>query len=66
MLSLVGDPCAINPDATLREHARHHGWRVHEYRTGRRAARFTLLTAAGAGAAAGGVAAGLAARRRLG
>lgn len=65
MLSLVGDPCAINPDATLREHARRSGWRVHDYRTGRRAARLTLLTTAGAGAAAGGVAAALAVRRRL-
>ena len=39
MLDLVGDPCAINPDARLRAHARAHGWRIHDYRTGRKAAR---------------------------
>ena len=38
MLSLVGHPCAINPDAALREHARAHGWRVGDYRRGRKAA----------------------------
>ena len=27
MLQEVGDPCAINPDARLREHARAQGWR---------------------------------------
>ena len=30
MLNAVGDPCAINPDARLREYARTHGWRVRE------------------------------------
>ena len=39
MLSLVGDPCAINPDARLRAHAREQGWRIRDYRTGRKAAR---------------------------
>jgi HAD superfamily hydrolase (TIGR01490 family) len=65
MLALVGDPCAINPDAKLRAHARAHGWRVRDYRTGRRAARVGLFSAAVAGAAVGSVAAGTAIRRRL-
>ncbi|MGH3472710.1 MAG: HAD family hydrolase [Nocardioidaceae bacterium] len=65
MLNLVGDPCAINPDGKLRDHARQHGWRVRDYRTGRKAARAGLLLAGGLGAAAGGVAAGLGVRRRL-
>jgi HAD superfamily hydrolase (TIGR01490 family) len=65
MLSLVGDPCVINPDSRLREHARAHGWRVRDYRTGRRAARAGLLGAVLAGAATGGVAAGLAIRRKV-
>ncbi|WP_408897911.1 HAD family hydrolase [Nocardioides sp. R1-1] len=52
MLGLVGDPCAINPDARLRAHARAHGWRVHDYRTGRKAARIGLI----AGSAATGAA----------
>lgn len=64
MLSLVGDPCAVNPDARLRAYARHQGWRIRDYRTGRKAARAGLLAAAVAGAATGAVAAGTAVRRR--
>jgi len=70
MLRLVGDPCAINPDARLREHARAEGWRVHDYRTGRKLARAGVLTTAAttavAGAVAGAVTAGAAMRRRRG
>ncbi len=64
MLSLVGDPCAINPDARLRAHAREMGWRIRDYRTGRKAARAGLLVGAVAGAATGTVAAGVALRGR--
>jgi HAD superfamily hydrolase (TIGR01490 family) len=64
MLGLVGDPCAINPDAKLRAHAREHGWRIHDYRTGRKAARAGLAVSAVAGAAAGAVVAGGSLRRR--
>ena len=64
MLSLVGHPCAVNPDARLRAHAKHEGWRIRDYRTGRKAARAGVFTAAVAGAATGAVAAGLAVRRR--
>jgi HAD superfamily hydrolase (TIGR01490 family) len=65
MLSLVGDPCVVNPDARLRDHARAQGWRIRDYRTGRKAARAGLLGAGLAGAATGGVAAALALRRRV-
>src|SRR5690606_41600873 len=65
MLSLVGDPCAINPDRRLREYARAHGWRIRDYRTGRKAARVGMIAAAGTGAAAGATAAAAALRRRL-
>lgn len=65
MLSLVGDPCVINPDPKLRAHARAQGWRIRDYRTGRKAARVGLATAALAGAATGGVSAALAIRRRV-
>lgn len=69
LLSLVGYPCAINPDRRLRRHARTLGWRIRDYRTGRRAVRWGLFAAAGLGAAVGaaaGIAAGVAAvsRRR--
>jgi HAD superfamily hydrolase (TIGR01490 family) len=65
MLSAVGDPCAINPDHRLREHARANGWRIRDYRTGRKAARVGVFTAAVAGAVAGTVAAGAAIRRKV-
>jgi HAD superfamily hydrolase (TIGR01490 family) len=64
MLSLVGHPCAVNPDARLRAHAKHEGWRIRDYRTGRKAARAGVFAGAVAGAATGAVAAGLAVRRR--
>ena len=63
MLSLVGDPCAINPDGRLRSYARKQGWRIRDYRTGRKAARAGLVGAAISGAVAGGIAAGTAVRR---
>ena len=65
MLEAVGDPCAINPDAKLRAHAKQHGWRIRDYRTGRKAARAGAFAAGVAGAAAGTVAAATAIRRRV-
>jgi HAD superfamily hydrolase (TIGR01490 family) len=65
MLSLVGDPCVINPDSRLRDHARANGWRVRDYRTGRKAARLGLFAAGAAGAVSGSIAAGVAIRRRV-
>ena len=64
MLELVGRPCAVNPDSRLRAHARANGWRVRDYRTGRKAAKVGVPAALGVGAAAGAVSAGLALRRR--
>jgi len=64
MLSLVGHPVAVNPDAELRRVAREHAWEIRDFRTGRKAARIGIPAAAGAGAVAGGIAAGLAVRRR--
>jgi HAD superfamily hydrolase (TIGR01490 family) len=65
LLTLVGDPCVINPDARLRDHARSQGWRIRDYRTGRKAARAGLVTAGLAGAATGSVAAAVAIRRKV-
>jgi len=65
MLSMVGDACAINPDSRLRDHARQQGWRIRDYRTGRKAARAGLMTAGTAGALAGAAAAAAAIRRRV-
>ena len=57
-------PVAINPDARLRHHARQQGWRIRDYRTGRKAARAGLVVAAAAGAVGGAVAAGATVRGR--
>ncbi len=62
MLSMVGHPVAINPDAKLRTHARKEGWQIRDYRTGRKAARAGLLVGALAGATSGSVAAAVALR----
>ncbi|MGW4495336.1 HAD family hydrolase [Streptomyces sp. NPDC004376] len=64
MLSLVGHPYAINPDAKLRKHARDKDWRLRDYRTGRKAAKVGIPAAAGVGAVAGGTAAAIALTRR--
>src|SRR5689334_3871876 len=64
MLSLVGDPCAINPDARLRAYAKEQGWRIRDYRTGRKALRVGLVAGSVAGAVTGTVAGGLALRGR--
>jgi len=64
MLQLVGFPAAVNPDADLRAEAQANNWPVHDFRSGRKATLVALPTAAGAGALAGGIAAGIALRRR--
>lgn len=64
MLSIVGHPYAVNPDGGLRKHAREHGWRLRDYRTGRKAAKIGIPAAAGVGAVAGGTAAAVALHRR--
>lgn len=63
MLSLVGHPCAVNPDRRLSAHAEEQDWQIQDYRSGRRAARLGLLGAGAAGATAGAVATGVAVRR---
>jgi len=65
MLSLAGDPCVINPDSKLRDHARANGWRIRDYRTGRKAARAGLVAAGVTGAVTGSIAAGVAIRRKV-
>jgi HAD superfamily hydrolase (TIGR01490 family) len=46
LLELVGFPCAVNPDRRLKRVARERGWRVRDYRSGRRASKIALVTAA--------------------
>ncbi|WP_306365718.1 HAD family phosphatase [Nocardiopsis sp. CC223A] len=63
LLSLVGDPNAVNPDGDLRRYARTHGWPVHDFRTHRRALK-VAVPAAAVGAAVGAVAIRAARQRR--
>lgn len=65
MLSLVGHPYAINPDARLRALAAAKGWPIRDYRTGRKMAKAGLVAAASAGAVAGATVATLTLRRRI-
>jgi phosphoserine phosphatase len=65
MLSLVGHPCAINPDRRLLEYAEENDWQIRDYRSGRRAVRLGLTGAGLAGVGAGAVSMGLRVRRRL-
>lgn len=64
MLTLVGHPNAVNPDLGLRAEARNHDWPIYDFRSGRKATMIALPIAAGAGAVAGGMAAGVAVHRR--
>lgn len=64
LLSLVGHPCAINPDKSLRARAGREGWRIRDYRTGRKAAKVGLPVAAVVGAVAGAVVGAGAVNRR--
>jgi HAD superfamily hydrolase (TIGR01490 family) len=63
MLSIVGHPVAVNPDSTLRAHARDNGWTIRDFRRREQVKRFALPAAAGAGGIAVGMALGYAAAR---
>lgn len=65
MLSVVGTAVAINPDGQLRDIARRRQWQIHDYRSGRKAARIGVPSVLAAGTVGGLVAAGFAVRRRL-
>jgi HAD superfamily hydrolase (TIGR01490 family) len=64
MLTTVGHPVAVNPDARLKRIARENGWEIRDFRTGRKAAKIGVPTAAGLGAVAGGIAVGMAMRNK--
>ena len=60
MLTLVGHPVAVNPDSRLRGYAREHAWPIRDYRIRGNEAVRKGVPAAAAGAAAIGVAVGVA------
>lgn len=63
MLSLVGNPVAVNPDSTLRAHARENGWKIRDFRRREQFKRVALPAVSGAGGIAVGLAIGYAAAR---
>ncbi len=66
MLSLVGRPVAVNPDAVLRSKARAAGWEIRDFRTGRKAAKVGVPSALGVGALTGAAVTVAVRRRRSG
>lgn len=63
MLSLVGTPVAVNPDSTLRAHARENEWKIRDFRRREQVKRMALPAVSGAGGIAIGLAIGYAAAR---
>lgn len=68
MLTMVGHPVAVNPDAALQEVARARGWSIKDFRTVRKVAKVGVPTALALGAVGGAMAAGVSyqARERSG
>ena len=60
MLSAVGHPVAVNPDATLRAHARDNDWKIRDFRRREQVKRFALPALSGASGIAAGLAVGYA------
>lgn len=58
MLSAVGHPVAVNPDPTLRSHARANDWQIRDFRRRAQVREYAAPAAAGAGGIALGMAAG--------
>ncbi len=63
MLSAVGHPVAVNPDAVLREHARNNGWAIRDFRRREQVKEYALPAATGAGGVLLGLAIGYATAR---
>jgi HAD superfamily hydrolase (TIGR01490 family) len=63
MLSTVGNAVAVNPDPTLRAHARENDWKIRDFRRREQFKRVALPAVSGAGGIAVGVAIGYAAAR---
>lgn len=63
MLSLVGSPVAVNPDATLRQHARDNDWPIRDYRKREKVRQAAVPVVAGGMGIALGMAAGFVAGR---
>jgi HAD superfamily hydrolase (TIGR01490 family) len=65
LLSLVGHPCAVNPDRRLRAYAKAQGWRIRDYRKRRKAATAGIPAAAAAAVVVAAIAGWSALRRYM-
>ena len=63
MLTLVGNPVAVNPDSTLRQVARDNGWQIRDYRRREKVRKAAVPIMLGGMGMAVGMAAGYAAGR---
>ena len=63
MLSAVGNPVAVNPDATLRAHARDNDWRIRDFSRREQVKRIALPALSAATGLAAGLAVGYAVAR---
>lgn len=66
MLTMVGNPVAINPDSKLRKYASENGWNIKDFRTVRKAAKKAVPGVLAVGGIAGAGAAGAAVRSKYG
>ncbi|MFT4166816.1 MAG: HAD-IB family hydrolase [Microlunatus sp.] len=64
LLSVVGHPCAVNPDTELLDHAEQQDWQIRDYRTGRKAMKAGAVGVGTLGVSTGALLLGLAIRRR--
>lgn len=58
MLSLVGDPVAVNPDSSLRQYAQEKGWKIRDFRRRTQIKRMAVPVSIAMAGVAVGVAAG--------
>jgi HAD superfamily hydrolase (TIGR01490 family) len=63
MLTAVGNPVAVNPDATLRAHARDNNWRIRDFSRREQVKRIALPALSAATGLAAGLAVGYAVAR---
>ena len=65
MLTMVGNPAAINPDSTLRQHAKENGWPIHDFRKREKVRQAAVPVMIGGAGIALGMAAGYVAGRAI-
>lgn len=65
MLTMVGNPVAINPDSTLRQHAKENGWPIHDFRKREKIRQAAVPVMIGGAGIALGMAAGYVAGRAI-